>query len=628
MPTRYKRKQTTKPRKRWREEHLVAAIQAINSGEIGINEASRTFGVPSRTIRRRRTTGITKDLPLGPEGCLGSANEKRLVKHIQKLEKCGFAPDREAIRCLAYQFAEKLKIKHRFNHETNMAGYDWLNSFLLRNQEISIRMAQGLSIARGDGMNREEVHAFFDLLSGVYTEYQMYDKAGNVFNMDETGFQINNEPGAVIASKGAKDVHVLSSCERGENVTIISCCSAEGNFLPPVVIFKGVREKQEFRDGLPPGSKVFMNKKSSYISSELFLKWLQEHFVPKKPPGPTILILDGHASHRNSFDMLDFAEKNEVILICLPSHTTQALQPLDRAFFAPLKHFLRKEARQWMVTNPGRRITRLQVGKIIGAAWGKAASVETGVSAFRATGIFPLNPDAIPEHFFAISDSMLPCAANEITSAGKNKSPLKKVSEGPTLLPSTSSSGQKSVSSEETPSKVLNDLSPVPVLLKINKKRKKQSAEVLTKQKAKSKKVNDEDYSSSDDEVLAVYLPKKTVVSKPTEHEPSTSNAFVVKNVENNNFSSQKDPDLPVNDNCSNNSVEKKNKTYDEDDVSCVECWEDYYVTKTKVDWIQCLGCKNWLHESCTMYTNKCNSCGRNEVRDANVKRTKKRLHP
>ena len=50
--------------------------------------------------------------------------EKRLVSHNQRLEKSGFAPGRETIRSLAYQFAEKLGLAHPFNAELNMAGYD------------------------------------------------------------------------------------------------------------------------------------------------------------------------------------------------------------------------------------------------------------------------------------------------------------------------------------------------------------------------------------------------------------------------------------------------------------------------------------------------------------------------
>jgi hypothetical protein len=61
-------------------------------------------------------------------------------------------------------------------------------------------------------------------------------------------------------------MHVLTPHERGENATVMACCDAEGQFLPPVLILKKVDKKQELWDGLPHGSEVYMNPKSSYIN--------------------------------------------------------------------------------------------------------------------------------------------------------------------------------------------------------------------------------------------------------------------------------------------------------------------------------------------------------------------------
>lgn len=38
-----------------------------------------------------------------------------------------------------------------------------------------------------------------------------------------------------IAPKGTKDVYILTTRERGQNVTVIGCCDAEGMFLPQVL---------------------------------------------------------------------------------------------------------------------------------------------------------------------------------------------------------------------------------------------------------------------------------------------------------------------------------------------------------------------------------------------------------
>lgn len=136
--------------------------------------------------------------------------------------------------------------------------------------------------------------------------------------MDETSLQLYNKPGFVVAQRGSQNV-----------AAITSCCSAEDTFLPPACIFMGKNKKAEFEVGMPPGSVVYMNFKSAYISSDIFLAWLRDHFVPRKPNGKVILIVDNCTTHCNCVKMLEYAEKNEIILLCLPSHTKQFLQPLD-----------------------------------------------------------------------------------------------------------------------------------------------------------------------------------------------------------------------------------------------------------------------------------------------------------
>jgi hypothetical protein len=69
--------------------------------KMGVNEASRVCGIPSRTLHRRIIQNSMKKLGLGPYGIPGYENELRLVKHIKRLEASGFAPTRTDLRALA-----------------------------------------------------------------------------------------------------------------------------------------------------------------------------------------------------------------------------------------------------------------------------------------------------------------------------------------------------------------------------------------------------------------------------------------------------------------------------------------------------------------------------------------------
>ncbi|KAJ3652633.1 hypothetical protein Zmor_018581 [Zophobas morio] len=260
MPRKYQRKQNVTPRVSWTEENLHLAIDKVKSKQLGVNEASREYSLPSRTLRRRIQANNSSKLVLGKPPALGKNNEDRLVIHIQKLQTMGFAPSEKTGRTIAYNFAKKLNLEHKFcvqGNSTNMAGTHWFYSFMDRNRELSLRKSEGLSLARAKGMNRQEVEEFYDLLKNTLEKYNLFNKPGSIFNMDESGIQINNKPDRVVAKKGSKCVHVITSKEKVESISVIACANAEGTFLPPVLILKGVRKNSAILEGMPPSSDLY-----------------------------------------------------------------------------------------------------------------------------------------------------------------------------------------------------------------------------------------------------------------------------------------------------------------------------------------------------------------------------------
>ncbi|XP_031355917.1 jerky protein homolog-like [Photinus pyralis] len=223
---------------------------------------------------------------------------------------------------MAYKLAMQLKLAIKFNQAEEKAGYKWLQSFLRRRTDLSIRKSENTSTARAKGMSREVVTKYFQDLESVLTEYELFDKPGNVYNTDETGLQLNTKAGLVIAEKGSKAVSTISPGEKGETISVLACCNAEGGYLPPYCIFKGKNKKDEWSDGMPPGSQIQMSEKSAYVNSNIFFDWLRNHFYPRKGSGKVLLLLDGHTSHTSNVEMLEFAEQHDIILFCLPPHTT------------------------------------------------------------------------------------------------------------------------------------------------------------------------------------------------------------------------------------------------------------------------------------------------------------------
>lgn len=335
-----------------------------------------------------------------------------------------------------------------------------------------------------------------------------------------------------------------------------------------------------------------MNQKSSYINADLFYNWMKEHFIPRKSDGKVLLILDGHSSHSNSYKMLQLAKDNEIILLCLPSHTTQALQPLDKSFLKPFKSYLSKAVNTWFINNKERNLNRQHISKLIGEAWYKSAIPAIGVSGFKATGIYPYDPNIVPDYFFSVSDAAVKNNPDNIQNNDLS-------------LPSTSTSSinqsdqiahASDVLQKETPTKTLQIVSPLPVLRHKTTKRK-QNVKILTSETHLATRKLFEEKKKSQEKHLAAPAKRK-------------------KNVAEVSSSSESEEELQLS--------ESSEECSDENENTCVECLESYFHTKKKSDWIQCLQCSGWLHEDCSKFREKCNKCGDQNKEKGKGKKTKK----
>ena len=163
--------------------------------------------------------------------------------------------------------------------------------------------AESLSLARARRMNRN-TRTFFNMLQKVGTENNLSDTHGNIFFFWQKWLTINNKPDSVIAEKGVCKCSCFNTGRKQWKYhRVIACCNAAGQFLlppSPVIIFEVVNKKQKIGDGLPTGLDVYLYRKSSYISTDLFIKWFKERFLKNKTSRNVILLLDGHRTHCSS----------------------------------------------------------------------------------------------------------------------------------------------------------------------------------------------------------------------------------------------------------------------------------------------------------------------------------------
>nr|XP_012559627.2 MFS-type transporter clz9-like [Hydra vulgaris] len=235
------------------------------------------------------------------------------------------------------------------------------------------------------GFNKVAVNKFFELVKNVIDINKI--DVERVWNVDETGIStLPKSLSKVISTKGKRQVGSLTYAERGQLVTAVICCSASGRYMPPILIFPRQRMKAELMDGAPPGAY----HPSGWIQTDLFINWLKKFILHTgdTKDSPVLLILDGHATHTKSIELIDIARENGVILLCLPPHCTHKMQPLDISFMKPLSTFYDHNLRKWLRTNPGRVVTQFQIASLFEASYLDAATMTNAINGFKKAGIW------------------------------------------------------------------------------------------------------------------------------------------------------------------------------------------------------------------------------------------------
>lgn len=385
-------------RKQWTQENLERALAAIIDNNQSQREVSTRFGIPRRTLRRYIRDGGASIKRLGRPSILSPEQERDFVQRIIRYSEIGLPLTSNLVRHQAYRYCNRFKIANNFSKKNEMAGKDWLLLFMRRHPEISRRKAQSMNPARAQKMNKPIVADYFQKLGQVLDELNLKNKPQCIYNMDEKGCRLTiHHQQTVLALRGSKRIHLIAP-EHAENVTVVGCANAIGNAIPPMVIFKGKRLKPEYCDNVLPGTLIKMAPKGSMVT-DLFIEFLH-HLARHKVAGPALLIFDGASSHLD-LSIVEAADDLNITLFCLPSNTTHELQPLDKSVYKSFESHWDAELLRYWDVNPDRSLTKARFNIILSQVYPKCMTPENIVNGFRATGIYPFNPLAIPDCAFA-----------------------------------------------------------------------------------------------------------------------------------------------------------------------------------------------------------------------------------
>ena len=183
-----------------------------------------------------------------------------------------------------------------------------------------------------------------------------------------------------------------------EWVTIIEAINALGVAIPPLIIFKAVMHQAAwYKNDIIPHDWSIGVSDNSWTTNEIGLTWLTEVF-DKHTKDYTVgtyrlLVLDGHNSHVSpEFDR--YCLDHQIVVLCIPAHSSHLLQPLDVGCFSVLKQSYGRLVEQLM----GRGINHIDKHEFL-PLYRQARPIALHrnniLAGFAATGLVPYSPDRV-----------------------------------------------------------------------------------------------------------------------------------------------------------------------------------------------------------------------------------------
>jgi DDE superfamily endonuclease len=385
--------------------HRVEALQKEGRMDICVNArkknqissgrtAAGVFKVSESTLRLR-LQGIPPRLGSRSKfRLLSETEESVLIGWISSMERRGFPPFLIDVTRMAQTIIDKRGSRIPARRISDK----WIYKFLDQHPELDKRLARNFDNQRAKTEDPKIINEWFQRVKQTKEEHGILDE--DTYNFDETGVAIG------IAHLGSSKVVTTeatvgraSVIQPGDRkwVTIIECINAMGWTIPPYLILDGRIHLEYWYqvEGLSKDWRIAVSD-NGWTTNDLGFRWIQ-HFN-KWTKDRTIgryrlLILDGHSSHTTpEFDQ--FCTDNRIITLCMPSHSSHILQPLDVACFSPLKAAYGKLVNE-QARNGVFHIDKAVFLHMYMHARQAIHSEQNITSGFRATGLIPFSPERV-----------------------------------------------------------------------------------------------------------------------------------------------------------------------------------------------------------------------------------------
>jgi len=172
----------------WTEGAMNAAYTAVVHGTKTQRQAAKEFSVPRSTLQKLLNGKTHIDAKPGKKPLLGNEIETKLVDYAVNRAAMGIRFGKKQFFDYATQLASKHKIK------AGKPSEKWWRLMKKRNERMRLRKPEPTAAVRHMCMDFKKVQRYFEALHGLLQKTGVSDCPKRIWNMDETGLQLEHKP--------------------------------------------------------------------------------------------------------------------------------------------------------------------------------------------------------------------------------------------------------------------------------------------------------------------------------------------------------------------------------------------------------------------------------------------------
>ncbi|RKK06497.1 hypothetical protein BFJ65_g18694 [Fusarium oxysporum f. sp. cepae] len=339
------------------EARVNLALEAIQKDQnLSIRAAAKIYGVSDRTIRRRRDGSAARHDTVPNSRKLTQLEEEAIVQYVIELCTRSFPPRLRGVEDMANQLLR--------THDASAVGKNWASNFVRRRPELP--------------------------------KYGILDE--DTYNFDETGFMMGIIFACmVVTTSDGRGKAKLAQPGNREWAMVIQGVNAQGWAIPPFIILAAQYHLANwYTESNLPADWVITTTDNGWTTNEVGLDWIKhfdKHTASRTKGTHRLLILDGHESHDSTIFEL-YCKEHNIVTLCMPSHSSHYLQPLDVGCFGPMKKAYGRQIEDLMRAHIT-HVSKVEFLRAFREAFFASMTEKNIQGGFMGAGLVPHDPERV-----------------------------------------------------------------------------------------------------------------------------------------------------------------------------------------------------------------------------------------